>query len=124
MPARRTSVATQANRNLDAVDTVEEAIACVLAAEVAARADTERARDAARESDEDARAGVRAIAARTAARIAAVRAAFAREADAQVGALQREADALAAPHALTDADHALLARALAALAARLTGAPE
>lgn len=102
-------------------DPVEAAIGCVLGAEVAARTDIARTRDAARQSDEDARAAARALAARNAARIAAIRSAFARHVDAEVGALDRDADALATASPLDDADRERLARALAALAAKLTG---
>jgi hypothetical protein len=116
------TMATQPKPGPRPDDPVEAAIARVLAAEVAARGDIARARDAARQSDEDARTAARALAARNAARIAAIRNAFARHTEAEVGALDREADALATAAPLDAADRERLARALAALAAKLTGA--
>ena len=72
---------------------------------------------------EAARAAARSIAAHTQARIANVRAAFDRRVSSQVAAMDAEADALAATPALTMAEMASLERALAALAAELTGKP-
>ena len=115
------SVVAQISNGSGMTDAVEAAIARVLAAETAARADVLRAGEEAHRSDEHARSATRAIMSRSAARIAGVRAAFARRADLEESALAREAQALTAAPALSDADRTMLARAVHILAGQLTG---
>jgi hypothetical protein len=102
---------------------VEAAIARVLAAEADARIAVQDARAAAEARAEAARAATRAIAQRTLSRIATVRMEFERRIAEDVAALNAEAEALAGAPTLSPAELAALERALAALAAELTGKP-
>lgn len=102
---------------------VEAAIARVLAAESGARVAVQEARDAAAARAEAARAAARSIGQRTLSRIATVRTEFDRRIAAEVAELNAEAEALAGAPTLSPAELAALERALAALAAEITGKP-
>ena len=102
---------------------VEAAITRVLDAEAAARDAIVHARNEALEIAEQARARARRLALHRDERIRSVRAAFERKVAADVAALEAEAAALDARHDLAPAEIARLERAVAALAARLTGDP-
>jgi hypothetical protein len=96
-------------------------MAQVLAAEAAARESVAQARNEARHTGERSRAAVRALAERTQRRVRHLRAAFGRTGDAEVAALQAQAEALSLPAAPGSGDAARIARAVARLAAQLTG---
>lgn len=101
---------------------VEAAIAQVLAAEAAARESMVQARRDAQHQAEQSRAAVRAVDERTQRRIRCLRTAFERAADADVMALQAQAQALTAPQAPATDEAARIERAVARVAAQLTGA--
>jgi hypothetical protein len=102
---------------------VESAIARVLDAEHAARTAVVDAGAAATEMLETARAATRALAERTERRIRAARSAFERRSASAVAALDAAAEATL-HHELGAGDLAHLDVAIAALAARLTGASD
>lgn len=101
--------------------TADEAIALVLRRERAASDAIAAAQAEALHLAEAARADARAIAARAERRMRCVAAAFEREAQVRTAALDAQAAAMAQAHVPTAQDTALLARAVQALAAELTG---
>lgn len=100
---------------------VEAAMAQVLAAEAAARESVARARVEAGHTGERSRSAVRALADRTQRRVRHLRAAFERAGDAEVAALQAQAGHLSLPAEPGADDAARIDRAVARLAAQLTG---
>lgn len=102
-------------------DAVDAAIGAVLAAEREARASLEGALRDADAIEELARERVRRLQARTDARVLALRCAFAARREGELARVRDEDAALGDAPALDDTDLALLERALAALAAELTG---
>jgi hypothetical protein len=104
-------------------EVVERAIARVLAAEDAARAEIAQAGQEALAMGERARTAVRAIEERTERRIGQVRERFERRNAAEVAALDASAAALAPRYQLDPADLKQLERAVAQLAAELAGIP-
>jgi hypothetical protein len=102
-------------------EAVEAAITRVLEREAAARDAIARANADALDIAEDARAHARSLSLRTEARIRAIRAAFERKASAEVAALDDEAAALESRHVLLPEEIAAMERAVAVLAAELTG---
>jgi hypothetical protein len=102
-------------------ETVERAIARVLEAERLARVGIADARREGVETNETARATARAIAERTERRIGRVRARFEQRIAAEVAALETAAAALDMRYEPNAADRACLGRAVATLAAELTG---
>jgi hypothetical protein len=102
-------------------ETVERAIARVLEVERFARVAIADARREGAEMNERARATTRAIAERTERRIGRVRARFEQRIAAEVAALETAAAALDTRYEPNAADRACLGRAVATLAAELTG---
>jgi hypothetical protein len=100
---------------------VEEAIARVLASERDAREAIANARREAAETAEESRAFARALGERTDVRIRKVRSAFERALAARLEELHAAEAQIETRHDLTDEDRARLDRAIARLAARLTG---
>ena len=105
-------------------EAVEAAITRVLEREAAARDVIARANAEALAIAEEARAGARALSLRADERIGAVRAAFERKVSAHVAALNDEAAALESRHDPLPEEIAALERAVAVLAAELTGGRE
>jgi len=101
-------------------DAVERAIACVLAAERAARDDIRRAESDAAASIERARGDARAIAQRVERRLRRVRMTFEARANEEVARLDAAAVEVAQRHELTRTDLDHVDAAIATLAARLT----
>ena len=102
---------------------VETAMAQVLAAELAARESIASARVEAQHIGERSRAAARGLAERTQRRIHHLRAAFERATAAEVAALHAQAEVLAMPHEPGADEAGRIDRAVARLAAQLTGAP-
>jgi hypothetical protein len=100
---------------------VEAAIARVLACERDARDAIARAGREAAELAEAGRAAARAVGERTETRIRSVRAAFERRLAAELDALHAAEDAIVDDEPIAGDDLARLDRAIAALAAELTG---
>jgi hypothetical protein len=100
---------------------VEAAIKRVLDAEQAARESIATSRTEAAQVAERARAVARALAQRTHQRIRRLRAAFESHLEAEVGAIEAQALALAADDEPGAADLERVERAVASLAAQLTG---
>jgi len=96
-------------------------MAQVLAAEAAARESVARARTEAQHIGERSRAAVRALADRTQRRVRHLRAAFELAADAEVAAMQSQARSLSLPPDPGADEVARIERAVARLAAQLTG---
>jgi hypothetical protein len=102
-------------------DTVQAAIAEVLAAEREAREAIGQARLEVNAIDESARAAARRVAERTERRARAVADAFARELSAQLAAFDAQATQLDIARPLTGEETAALQRAVCALARNLIG---
>ena len=102
---------------------VEQAIARVLDAERSARDSIAEAETEAAAIAERARASARAVGERALRRIVTIRARFEQRIGAEVAALDAAAAGLASPHFVNEADGATVERAVAALAAELTGEP-
>ncbi len=111
------------NPSRPAESEVDAAIARVVAAEQAAKASIAAAREEAAALAEQSRAAARALADRTQQRIRRLRAAFERQVDGEVAALDAQGRALAGDDAPDAAELERLERAVASLAAQLTGAP-
>lgn len=101
---------------------VEAAMAQVLAAEAAARDAVAQARRDAQLEAESTRAAVRALGERTQRRIRCLRAAFERSTHDELRALQAQAAALQSPHKPAADEAVRIERAVARVAAQLTGA--
>ena len=112
---------TSSTEAIPPTDAVEAAIAQVLAAERSAQDAVARAKDEAVAIAEAARAEGRALNERSERRIRALHAAFDRKVSAALAALEAEAARLATHQDLSDDEQARIERAVAKLAADLTG---
>ncbi len=99
----------------------EAAIARVLGAESAARADIEAARLEIDDIADEARKAARALGDRTERRIRALTAAFERESAAQLAAIEAEAARLLVPHVISPEQLADLGRQVRAVARSCVG---
>jgi vacuolar-type H+-ATPase subunit H len=102
---------------------VDAAIARVLAAEASAREDVEAAAREAEALLEDARGRAREICASAERRVRAARSRYDAAVGSEVGRIEAEAAAQETGHALNAEDREHVARAVAAVAADLTGEP-
>jgi hypothetical protein len=100
---------------------VEQAIARVLETEAAARAEVARCEAEAAGRIDRAREAARAVGERAERRIGRIRERFEQQIAAEVAALDREVADLDASYALDSQDRTLVARAVAVLAAKMTG---
>ena len=100
---------------------IDAAIARVLAAEASAREDVAAAAREAEDLLENARARARGIGVRAERRVRTARSRYDATMMKQVACIEAEAAALQTEHALTASDRERIARAVAAVAADLTG---